>query len=94
MTKVKFIENSILLIRAILMLTIKKIKSQISTIGAAAVLISFGPTTLIGCGNDNHAHDDEVITAFYCSMKCEGDGTYSKTGSCPEFGIDLVELEY
>jgi Cu(I)/Ag(I) efflux system membrane fusion protein len=28
---------------------------------------------------------------YYCTMKCEGDKTYDKPGSCPVCGMDLVE---
>ena len=28
---------------------------------------------------------------YYCPMRCEGDGVYSQSGSCPVCGMDLVE---
>lgn len=30
---------------------------------------------------------------YYCPMKCEGDKTYDKPGSCPKCGMDLVPEE-
>ena len=30
-------------------------------------------------------------TEYYCPMKCEGEKTYQKEGSCPVCGMDLVE---
>lgn len=30
---------------------------------------------------------------YYCPMRCEGDKTYSKPGSCPVCGMDLVPLD-
>lgn len=38
---------------------------------------------------------EQIITkrtgVFYCPMNCEGDKTYTKSGDCPECGMDLVE---
>jgi len=30
---------------------------------------------------------------YACAMKCEGDKTYDKAGTCPECGMDLVAVE-
>jgi Cu2+-exporting ATPase len=33
----------------------------------------------------------EVVKAYSCPMKCEGDKTYTKAGKCPKCGMDLKE---
>ncbi len=43
----------------------------------------------------NHQHHIKKVDftgneIFYCSMRCEGDKTYDKFGSCPVCGMDLV----
>jgi transcription initiation factor IIE alpha subunit len=41
-----------------------------------------------------HEHSSEIAMATYqCSMKCEGDKTYDKPGSCPKCNMDLVKVE-
>ncbi len=41
-----------------------------------------------------HEHSSEMAMATYqCSMKCEGDKTYDKPGSCPKCNMDLVKVE-
>lgn len=38
------------------------------------------------------SHDNEVqLLVYACPMKCEGDKTYEKVGSCPICGMDLKE---
>lgn len=41
----------------------------------------------------NHDNDDDQHLIFACSMKCEGDKTYEKAGSCPKCGMDLKEVQ-
>ncbi|MBE0644630.1 MAG: hypothetical protein IH600_11170 [Bacteroidetes bacterium] len=31
--------------------------------------------------------------SYYCPMKCEGEKTYDKAGTCPTCGMDLVVVE-
>jgi len=53
------------------------------------------------CGNpeEQEKADDntEVVhqdhAGYQCPMKCEGDKTYDKPGSCPVCGMDMEELE-
>lgn len=54
------------------------------------------------CGEDKRAQEkdagkqemqQEVASAYYCPMKCEGEKTYPEMGSCPECGMDLVAVE-
>ncbi len=41
-----------------------------------------------------HNHSDEMAMATYqCPMKCEGDKTYDKPGSCPTCKMDLAKVE-
>lgn len=32
-------------------------------------------------------------TAYVCPMKCEGEKTYDKAGTCPTCGMDLEEVK-
>jgi transcription initiation factor IIE alpha subunit len=41
-----------------------------------------------------HDHSSEMAMATYqCPMKCEGDKTYDKQGSCPKCNMDLKKVE-
>jgi len=41
-----------------------------------------------------HEHSDDIAMANYqCPMKCEGDKTYNKKGSCPVCKMDIKEIE-
>jgi len=41
-----------------------------------------------------HDHSDDMAMATYqCPMKCEGDKTYDKPGSCPTCKMDLAKVE-
>jgi transcription initiation factor IIE alpha subunit len=43
---------------------------------------------------DLHDHSNELaMTHYQCPMKCEGDKTYNKKGSCPVCEMDLKEVE-
>ena len=42
---------------------------------------------------EGEEHHEAETVAYYCPMKCEGDKTYEEAGSCPECGMDLVEVE-
>jgi TusA-related sulfurtransferase len=33
--------------------------------------------------------DDKAVVTYSCPMKCEGDKTYDKAGTCPKCGMDL-----
>jgi heavy metal-binding protein len=50
-----------------------------------------------GHDNGEEGHDDADVdhasATHYCPMKCEGETTYDKAGSCPVCGMDLVVLE-
>ncbi|NQX96984.1 MAG: hypothetical protein HRT73_03770 [Flavobacteriales bacterium] len=68
-------------------------KKQILTFGAT-MLLTLGSTTFIGCVNSEQSeHIEATELTYYCPMKCEGEKTYSEEGSCPECGMDLVEVE-
>lgn len=40
---------------------------------------------------ESKQHTSNGTGVYYCPMHCEGDKTYSKPGSCPVCGMDLVE---
>ena len=42
------------------------------------------------CKNDTKNKTSSELTAYYCPMKCEGDKTYKKSGSCPVCKMDLI----
>lgn len=45
-------------------------------------------------GDHKHKKSEEVAMAHYqCPMKCEGEKTYDKPGSCPVCKMDLKEVE-
>jgi len=35
----------------------------------------------------------EVVKAYSCPMKCEGDKTYAQAGKCPKCGMKLKETK-
>ena len=39
------------------------------------------------------AKQSETAMVYACPMKCEGDKTYDKMGSCPTCGMDLKEVK-
>lgn len=46
--------------------------------------------------HSSHDHHKKVqikvgTGVFYCPMRCEGDKTYDKAGSCPKCGMELIE---
>lgn len=44
--------------------------------------------------DDNQEPSDEMAMATYqCPMKCEGEKTYDKPGTCPKCKMDLKEVE-
>lgn len=44
-------------------------------------------------GMDKQEMQQDVASAYYCPMKCEGEKTYPELGSCPVCGMDLVAVE-
>ena len=73
-------------------------KKTILTFSTAALLIMGGVIT--GCNSssdgskkhDDHEHHTEAAS-YQCPMKCEGEKTYDKAGSCPVCGMDLKKVE-
>ncbi len=64
---------------------------QASCIAAAIFLFS-------ACREDhskhqNHQGSEQQAAAYQCPMKCEGDKTYDKPGSCPVCKMDLKEVK-
>ncbi len=47
--------------------------------------------------NAQHQHDThdghQHAAAYQCPMKCEGDKTYDKSGTCPVCKMDLKEVK-
>jgi transcription initiation factor IIE alpha subunit len=46
--------------------------------------------------NMNHSemtHDQMANATYACPMKCEGEKTYDKEGSCPKCNMDLKKME-
>jgi len=35
----------------------------------------------------------DMVSAYMCPMKCEGDKTYDKAGKCPKCGMNLKKME-
>ena len=69
------------------------------------LVIAFAIVTVTSCKDSKKEHDnndgeniemnhdnDEQHLAFACPMKCEGDKTYEKAGSCSVCGMDLKEV--
>lgn len=83
-------------------------KKRILTLTTGLILV-MGLIFSSGCGNSAkeadtkahepemeeavHDHGDEMAEDFYCPMKCEGDITYTESGSCPVCKMDLVADE-
>ena len=83
-------------------------KSTIKILGFIAVLTGI-LIYISGCsGNhgENHetSHQEEIhdhdenaellhASVYQCPMKCEGDKTYEKEGTCPKCGMDLEKME-
>ncbi len=64
---------------------------QASCIAAAIFLFS-------ACREDHSKHQhhegsEQQAAAYQCPMKCEGDKTYDKPGSCPVCKMDLKEVK-
>lgn len=73
-----------------------------STLGIVA--IAFITLTAVSCkdaktehnnsdGNHSEMNHNMTAKAYGCPMKCEGDKTYDKEGTCPKCGMDLKEVE-
>lgn len=45
------------------------------------------------CKNEKSNSKNEDVAVYQCPMKCEGDKTYSKSGSCPVCKMDLQPIE-
>ena len=61
-----------------------------------ADVVSNKPGKCTKCGMDLNLSPKEkmkmeVVKAYACPMKCEGDKTYGKAGKCPKCGMDLKE---
>ncbi|MBL7807894.1 MAG: hypothetical protein JNN28_08780 [Saprospiraceae bacterium] len=67
----------------------KNWKSVELTFLVAALLFMFS-----ACGNKKTEASQQVeAAAWQCPMKCEGEKTYPKSGSCPVCKMDLKEVE-
>jgi len=45
------------------------------------------------CKNEKSNSKNEDVAVYQCPMKCEGDKTYSESGSCPVCKMDLQPIE-
>ncbi|MAT39753.1 MAG: hypothetical protein CL946_09140 [Ectothiorhodospiraceae bacterium] len=43
--------------------------------------------------HDGESGAMQASDTYYCPMKCEGEKTYDKQGSCPVCGMDLEKVE-
>lgn len=64
----------------------------------AITMVLFGISTASAQDHKDHTgHDhakmEKAEEAYACSMKCEGDKTYSKPGECPKCGMTLTKVE-
>jgi transcription initiation factor IIE alpha subunit len=71
-------------------------KKQISTVTLLLTAVMF----FASCGNKTSESKKENTTTeqtenamYQCPMKCEGDKTYDKPGSCPVCNMDLQLVE-
>lgn len=60
-----------------------------------SMIVLFSSALFTSCSSEQTSESTEQVeeTAYYCPMKCEGDKTYNEAGSCPECGMDLLEVE-
>ena len=60
-----------------------------------SMIVLFSSALFTSCSSDQSNESTEQVaeTAHYCPMKCEGEKTYLEEGSCPECGMNLVEVE-
>jgi Cu2+-exporting ATPase len=71
--------------------------SHISLEKLQKTLFDANLTYTIEMNNSKHNHKTKIIkpqkdALYYCPMHCEGKKTYTKSGSCPVCGMDLVPL--
>jgi transcription initiation factor IIE alpha subunit len=76
-----------------------------SKVVTGVLTLAFVVLTLSSCKDNKkeHTHDDgtihtemehsETAMIYACPMKCEGDKTYDKIGSCPTCKMDLKEVK-
>jgi protein SCO1 len=50
-------------------------------------------TSFVSCGHVSSEKKQQETLAFYCPMKCEGEKTYPKKGSCPVCKMDLIPVK-
>ncbi|MEK7255536.1 MAG: heavy metal-binding domain-containing protein [Bacteroidota bacterium] len=72
-------------------------------IGIVAVLFCFAACRENHSGHQHHQDSkdtthqhmegEQASILYQCPMKCEGDKTYDKPGSCPICKMDLKEVE-
>jgi len=67
-------------------------KTKINLLVVAAIALTI---TFSACGSrekkNTTTEQTSKQTAYQCPMKCEGDKTYDKPGTCPKCGMDLEE---
>ena len=72
-------------------------KRQILNLGAVTLFMTIC-LTFPACGSsdqstkENQEHTEESHSMYQCPMKCEGDKTYAKEGSCPVCKMDLKKI--
>ena len=67
-------------------------KNKFLTFGTA-ILFFLSMGLLMACGGNAEPPANAKVGAYYCPMKCEGDKTYRKAGTCPVCKMDLVVVE-
>lgn len=69
----------------------KKVMYSIA-IATAIILTSCGGETTTE-SHERHGHSEVAADIYACPMKCEGDKTYDKKGSCPVCSMDLEKAK-
>ncbi len=68
-------------------------KKNILMLAIAVVLIS-GFTACSHSTEKTGTEQSTMAEAYQCPMKCEGEKTYEKAGSCPVCKMDLEKTEH
>ncbi|MDG2194746.1 MAG: SCO family protein [Polaribacter sp.] len=57
------------------------------------IILVIAVTSFVSCGDTSSKNKQQETAAFYCPMKCEGEKTYPKKGSCPICKMDLIPVK-
>jgi len=59
------------------------------------MIVLLSSTLSVSCSSEKTSEKTEQVAeiSYYCPMKCEGEKTYTKKRSCPQCGMNLVEVE-